>query len=232
VKSGRFGACLMAEPELVAECVAAMREATPLPVTVKHRIGIDRDDGYAALAGFVETVAQAGCDAFIVHARKAWLQGLSPKENREIPPLRPNRVYRLKQDFPTLQIIFNGGVQDLGQAAAHLRRVDGCMIGRAAYHDPWLLADADRLIFGDDRRPPSRRAVVLGMRPYIEQLLRDGGRLHHLTRHMLGLFQGLAGARHWRRHLSEQANRPDAGWDTLIEAMREIREPARPPLEA
>ncbi len=224
VRSGRFGACLMAEPGLVAECVSAMREACDRPVTVKHRIGIDRQDSYPALTHFVETVAGAGCRTFIVHARKAWLQGLSPKENREVPPLRHDVVHRLRRDFPDLEIVINGGINGLDEAVAQLRRVDGVMIGRAAYHDPWLLAQADRRVFGEPWQPESRKAVVLGMRDYVEQLVAGGGRLHHLTRHMLGLFQGRPGARAWRRHLSQRANRPDAGWHTLIEAMQAVRD--------
>ncbi|RMG35275.1 MAG: tRNA dihydrouridine(20/20a) synthase DusA, partial [Gammaproteobacteria bacterium] len=165
------------------------------------------------------------CKTFLVHARKAWLQGLSPRENREVPPLRYENVYRLKQDFPHLEIVINGGVTDLTQAGAHLQRVDGVMMGRAVYHQPWLLAEADRRIFGIEQAPASRRTVVLGMREFVERELARGIPLHRLTRHMLGLFQGLPGARHWRRHLSEQANHPGAGWHTLLEAMERVREP-------
>ena len=222
VQSGRFGACLMAEPALVAECVSAMRESTRRPVTVKHRIGIDERDSYDELSRFVETVADAGCRTFIVHARKAWLQGLSPKENREVPPLRHETIYRLKADFPELEIIINGGIPGLDEVVWHLEQVDGAMIGRAAYHDPWLLAAADRRIFGDSAGPSPPRAVVLEMQSYVEQELARGSRLHHITRHMLGLFQGVPGARAWRRHLSEQANRPGAGWQTLLDAMAHI----------
>ncbi len=224
VQSGRFGACLMADPPLVADCVAAMRAETDHPVTVKHRIGIDDMDDYDAMASFVAQVAAAGCQTFLVHARKAWLQGLSPKENRDIPPLQYENVYRLKREFPQLEIVINGGVADLAQAQANLQWVDGVMIGRAVYHHPWLLADADRLVFGQQQAPPSRKAVVLGMRDFIERELAKGVPLHRLTRHMLGLFQGLPGARRWRRHLSEQANRPGAGWHTLVEAMAAVRE--------
>ncbi len=226
VSSGRFGACLMAEPERVAECVAAMRQGFAGPVTVKHRIGIDDRDAYEDMACFVERVAAAGCTTFIVHARKAWLSGLSPRENREIPPLRHAEVHRLKRDFPGLEIVINGGIGSLDEAQTHLRAVDGVMIGRAVYHDPWLLADADRRVFGADLAPASRHAVVRGMRDFIEAELAAGTRLHHITRHMLGLFNGLPGARHWRRHLSEHANRADAGWHTVEQALAGVREPS------
>jgi tRNA-dihydrouridine synthase A len=223
VQSGRFGACLMAEPPLVAECVAAMAEATDRPVTVKHRIGIDDRDSYEELAGFVERVAAAGCKTFIVHARKAWLQGLSPKQNREIPPLSYATVYRLKTDFPQLEIVINGGIRSLDEAGEHLLHVDGAMIGREAYNNPWILADADRRIFGDPQGPADPRAVVLGMHRYTAHELALGTPLHHITRHMLGLFAGLPGARAWRRHLSEHANRPGADWQTLLDAMALVR---------
>jgi len=222
VQSGRFGACLMAEPALVAECVAAMREAVAVPVTVKHRIGIDRRDDYASLAGFVETVAGAGCKVFVVHARKAWLQGLSPKENREVPPLRYDVVHQLKADFPGLQFVINGGFKTLAQVEQQLAGLDGVMIGREAYQNPWLLADADTRIFGSDERPLTPRAVVEGLLPYVEAELARGARLHHVTRHILGLFQGRPGARAWRRHLSEHAHDPDAGLDVLTEALRRL----------
>jgi tRNA-dihydrouridine synthase A len=223
VQSGRFGACLMAEPSLVAECVAAMGEATDRPVTVKHRIGIDDRDSYEELAGFVERVAAAGCGTFIVHARKAWLQGLSPKENREIPPLSYDTVYRLKADFPRLQIVINGGICSLDEVSGHLAHVDGAMIGREAYNNPWVLAAADRRIFGDPRGPADPRAVVLRMHDYTARELALGTPLHHITRHMLGLFAGMPGARAWRRHLSEHANRPGADWQTLLDAMALVR---------
>jgi tRNA-dihydrouridine synthase A len=223
VQSGRFGACLMAEPSLVAECVAAMGEATDRPVTVKHRIGIDDRDSYEELAGFVERVAAAGCGTFIVHARKAWLQGLSPKENREIPPLSYDTVYRLKADFPRLQIVINGGICSLDEVSGHLAHVDGAMIGREAYNNPWVLAAADRRIFGDPRGPADPRAVVLRMHDYTARELPLGTPLHHITRHMLGLFAGMPGARAWRRHLSEHANRPGADWQTLLDAMALVR---------
>ena len=214
VQHGRFGACLMAEPGLVADCVKVMRDAVDLPVTVKHRIGIDERDSYDALCDFVGSVAEAGCDAFIVHARKAWLSGLSPRENRTVPPLRYDVVHRLKRDFPALPIVINGGIESLDAAAAQLARVDGVMIGRAAYHDPWLLAEADQRIFGAAPFRRSRCEVVEAMLVYIEAEAANGVPINHVTRHMLGLFHGVPGARAWRRTLSE-SNRPDidvAAW--------------------
>lgn len=205
VKSGAFGACLMAEPETVAACVRAMREAVSIPVTVKTRIGIDDSDSYAFLERFTRAVVDAGCEALTVHARKAWLQGLSPKENREIPPLDHERVYRLKRDWPGLEIIINGGIQSLDEVEGHLSRVDGCMLGRAPYRAPWLLATADRRLWGDGSGPASRQAVVEAYLPYVRARLAEGIRLHHVTRHMTGLFQGCPGARAWRRTLSEGA---------------------------
>ncbi len=224
VRSGRFGACLMAEPERVAECVAAMRSATSLPVTVKHRIGIDHQDDYRSLHRFVEKVARAGCRTFIVHARKAWLQGLSPKENREVPPLRPERVYRLKKDFPSLEIVLNGGILTLDQALAHLRRVDGVMVGRAAYHDPWLLAEVDRRLFGEDRHPGTPHQLVRALLPMVERERARGVPLKRISRHLLGLFRGRPGAKRWRRHLSRHAYLPGAGPEVLIEALSLVPE--------
>ena len=215
VQEGRFGACLMGAPALVARGVEAMRRATRLPVTVKCRIGIDDRDSYEDLRGFVATVAAAGCGTFIVHARKAWLQGLSPKENREIPPLRYPEVYRLKAEFPHLEIVLNGGVTSLEAAAGHLQHVDGVMIGRAAYQNPYLLAEADRRFFGADEPPPDRHEVVERLIPYVEAELAAGTRLAAITRHILGLFQGCPGARAWRRHLAENAHRPGAGVEVI-----------------
>ena len=219
VQSGRFGACLMAEPALVAECVGAMLEAVEIPVTVKHRLGIDHLDSYDRLAHFVDTLASAGCRTFIVHARKAWLEGLSPKENREVPPLHYERVYRLKQDFPELEIVINGGVLTLDEALLHLRQVDGVMIGRAAYHQPWLLAGADRLIFGTGEHPGDRHRVVERMLPLVERECARGVPLKRITRHMLGLFHGQPGAKRWRRYLSENAHLPGAGPEVLERAL-------------
>ena len=211
VSAGRFGACLMAEPELVRESIAAMIDAVDIPVTVKSRIGIDDQDSYAELARFVETVARSGCGTFIIHARKALLSGLSPKQNREVPPLNYDYVARIKADFPDLEIVLNGGVQSLDDAIAHFARVDGVMIGRAAYHDPWILHDADRRLFGADAGSESRHVVLEGMLPYIESKCLAGVPLSRITRHMLGLFNGMPGARAWRRYLSENARRKGAG---------------------
>jgi len=202
VQSGRFGACLMAEPALVGDCVAAMQAAVSLPVTVKCRIGIDRSDRDEDLFAFVETVAAAGCRQFTVHARKAWLDGLSPRENREIPPLRHDTVHRLKRLRPELEIVINGGITDLDQALAQLEHVDGVMIGRAAYHSPWLLAEADRLMFGQAAESPSRAAVLAAYVDYMQVQLAAGTPPSALTRPLLGLFQGQPGARAWRRDLS------------------------------
>ena len=211
VRSGRFGACLMAEPERVARCVQAMLGASRRPVTVKTRIGIDDRDRYEDLAGFVETIAAAGCRTVIVHARKAWLSGLSPKENREIPPLRYDVVYRLKGDFPALEIVINGGITSLDDAIAHGRRVDGSMMGREAYRNPFVLSDADRRVFSagsaEDATGPNRVEVAQRMVAYARREVERGARLHHVTRHMLGLFHATSGARGWRRHLSTRSAR-------------------------
>jgi len=226
VQNARFGACLMAEPALVADCVAAMRAATRLPVTVKHRIGIDARDSYEELAGFVETVAAAGCRSFAVHARKAWLQGLSPKQNREIPPLRYELVYRLKRDFPDLEIVINGGIPDLDAALAHLERVDGAMLGRAAYQDPWILAEADSRIFDATDPLQTREEAVAALLPYLSAQRAAGIPVKAVTRHILGLFNGLPGARAWRRHLSEAAVRPGAGPEVVEQALERLQEAA------
>ena len=222
VQNGRFGACLMGEAALVAECLAAMQAVVSIPVTVKTRIGIDDQDSYEFLRAFIDTVSAAGCDTFIVHARKAWLSGLSPKENREIPPLDYPRVYQLKQDYPQLTISLNGGVQTMADIQTHLQHVDGVMVGREAYQNPYLLAEVDRLLYDDDHVVPSRHQVVLDMVPYIEQELAKGNHLAHITRHMLGLFQGVPGARAWRRYLSENACRRDAGVPVLLEALAKV----------
>jgi len=211
VSAGRFGACLMAEPGLVADCVAAMAEAVDIPVTVKSRTGIDDRDSYDELAAFVETVAARGCRTFTIHARKAWLSGLSPKQNREVPPLRHDIVHQIKADFPYLEIVLNGGVASLDEAISHMSVLDGVMIGRAAYNDPWILRDADARIFGGDPGPQSRHDVVDSLMPYVEAQCTSGVPLQHITRHMIGLFNGLPGARAWRRHLSENAHRKVAG---------------------
>ena len=222
VQNGRFGACLMAEPETVAACVAAMKAAVNVPVTVKTRIGIDHRDSYEELLAFTQAVVDADCDALIVHARKAWLQGLSPRENRDVPPLRYDVVLRLKQDFPALPMIINGGIKTLAQAAGFLDRLDGAMIGRAAYQTPWLLADADRIIFNDPAPPPTPHEILDAFVPYVERQLAEGVPLASITRHILGLFHGQPGARRWRRVLSEQAHRPGAGIEVLHEAAAQV----------
>jgi len=228
VQKGRFGACLMAEPQTVAAGVKAMIAATSLPVTVKSRIGVDEMEDYADLKRFIEIVADAGCRSFIVHARKAWLKGLSPKENREIPPLRYELVYRLKQELPELTIVLNGGVTTLDQAAAHLAHVDGVMIGRAAYQEPYMLAEADRRFFGATAPVPSRRDVLEAFIPYVERELAEGTPLAHMTRHILGLYNGLPGARAFRRYLSENAHRPGADASLILEAAEKVRLPVSP----
>ena len=221
VRAGRFGACLMAEPERVAECVAAMQSVVSIPVTIKTRIGIDHQDSYEALAAFVGRVAGHGCDTFIVHARKAWLAGLSPKQNRDLPPLRYDIVRQLKQDFPHLTIVLNGGVTSLEQARQHLARLDGVMIGREAYHNPYMLADADRWLVGDDRAAPTRREIVEAYLPYAARELERGARLARLTRHLTGLYLGRAGARAWRRTVSELSSIDGATERNLLGAVPE-----------
>ncbi|HZT48180.1 MAG TPA: tRNA dihydrouridine(20/20a) synthase DusA [Hyphomicrobiaceae bacterium] len=220
VQEGRFGACLMAEPDLVARAVAAMRARVAVPVTVKCRIGIDDQDSEADLERFIAAVADAGCRTFIVHARKAWLQGLSARENRELPPLEYARVHRLKAAHPELEVVINGGIASLAEAEAHLAHVDGVALGRAAYHDPYLLAEVDRRLFGDSAPAPSRRAVLEALIRYAERHLRQGGRLNNIARHILGLYHGRPRARAFRRHLSEHAPRDGAGIEVLHEALR------------
>ena len=226
VQSGRFGACLMAEPDLVAQCVAAMRDAVNLPVTVKCRIGIDDQDSEEALDRFVDTVARAGCETFIVHARKAWMQGLSPRENREVPPLDYDRVYRLKSRRNDLNIIINGGIMSLDEAETHLEQVDGVMLGRAAYQNPWVLADVDECFHGAPVSALTREDAVNQLIPYVERQLARGLRLNQITRHIIGLYQSVPGARAWRRYLSEHAHLPGAGIEVIegaLDAMRRYR---------
>ncbi len=220
VQSGRFGACLMAEPALVGTCVAAMAASSGLPVTVKCRIGIDDQDTEESLDRFIDEVARAGCASFIVHARKAWLKGLSPKENRDVPPLDYERVYRLKKRRPDLEIILNGGIESFAAAKAELDHVDGVMLGRAAYADPYLLAGVDGEVFGAEREVPSRLDVLDAFRPYVEDQLRRGVRLNAMTRHILGLFHGRPRARAFRRHLAENAHLDGAGIEVLDSARR------------
>lgn len=229
VQSGMFGACLMAHPALVADCVKAMRESCDIPVTVKHRIGIDNMESYAQLTDFMAPIAEAGCDTFIVHARKAWLQGLSPKENREVPPLNYSWVYQLKKDYPELTIVINGGIDSLEKGQAHLEHVDGVMIGREAYQNPWMLAEVDSSIFGIDKTPISRDDVMAGLLPYVENHLSNGGKLNHITRHILGLFQGVPGAKKFRRHLSENAYKKEAGIEVLSQAYKLVSDTYRQP---
>jgi tRNA-dihydrouridine synthase A len=222
VQQGHFGACLMATPQRVAACVLAMKEATPLPITVKHRIGIDDRDRYEDLAEFVHIVAAAGCDRFSVHARKAWLTGLDPKQNRTVPPLRYGDVYRLKQEFPELDIEINGGILTLDQAADHLQHVDAVMIGRAAYDNPYLFAESDRRFFGSVNPPPTRPEVVNALLPYFDRCLRQGIKLHTLIRPILQLFAGQPGSRRWKRHLTENSSKPGAGLAVVTQALEEV----------
>lgn len=222
VQSGRFGACLMAEPELVARCVAAMREAVTIPVTVKSRIAIDEMEEWPTLDRFVRIVSGSGCAHFIVHARKAWLKGLSPRENRDVPPLRHDLVHLLKAERPDLEIVINGGIRTLDEAASHLAHVDGVMIGRAAYETPEILAGADARIFGTGTAAVDPHDAVEPMLAYVEERVSRGTPLAAITRHMLGLFQGRPGARAWRRHLSEHAHRPGAGPEVLAAAAAKV----------
>jgi tRNA-dihydrouridine synthase A len=220
VQNGRFGACLMLEPGLVAECVSAMKRTASIPVTVKSRIGVDDRDSYEELANFVVKVANAGCRTFIIHARKAWLSGLSPKQNREIPPLNYGVVKQLKIDFPQLEIIVNGGIVSLDQTESLLKKVDGVMVGREAYHNPYIiLAEVDKRIFNVSGSPRSRHEIMELLLPYIEEQLQKGVRLNSITRHVLGLFHGQFGARAWRRHLSENATSPNADINVVREAL-------------
>ena len=230
VQDGRFGACLMREPALVGACVAAMKAAVSVPVTVKCRLGVDDQETGPALDDMAAAVFAAGGDALVVHARKAWLQGLSPKENRDIPPLDYPRVYALKQAWPDKPIAINGGVTDVAQAKAHLAHVDGAMLGRAAYQDPAILLDVDRELFGEEGPAADAFAAIAGYEPYIAARLAEGVRLHTMTRHMLGLFNGRPGARAYRRHLATAGTRPDANLATLREAVALVSR--EQPLEA
>ncbi|MGY6661626.1 MAG: tRNA dihydrouridine(20/20a) synthase DusA [Glycocaulis sp.] len=224
VQSGTFGACLMREPQLVADCLAAMREAVSVPVTVKHRLGVDEQDPEETLFSFVETVAQSGVTSFSVHARKAWLKGLSPKENRDIPPLDYDIVRRLKATHPELEIILNGGLENLEHAHAEMAGLDGVMLGRAAYHTPFILSAVDSVFFGEADPHDDPFAVVEAYRPYVESQLARGARLHAITRHMLGLFAGMPGARRWRQILSTDANKDGADWHVVERALVAVRE--------
>ena len=220
VQNGRFGACLMAEPDLVAECVAAMSQVVAIPVTIKSRIGIDERDSYEELVYFIDTIAKAGCKTFIVHARKAWLSGLSPKQNRDIPPLRYDLVYQLKKDFPQLEIIINGGVTSLDQAEELLKNVDGVMMGREAYQNPYILSEVDKRFYNENRTPSSRHDIVQLLIPYVQDQLKAEGRLNSVSRHILGLFHGEPGARGWRRYISENVSQPGANENVILEALK------------
>jgi tRNA-dihydrouridine synthase A len=230
VQDGRFGACLMAEPDLVARCVAAMKQAVAIPVTVKCRIGIDDQDPEVALDTLARAVIASGCDALIVHARKAWLKGLSPKENRDIPPLDYDRVYRLKRALPNVPVIINGGIRSIDEAKAHLAHVDGVMLGRAAYQEPWRLLAVDPEIFGEAAQHERMQDALVAMMSSIERQLARGTRLHAFTRHFVGAFHAVPGARAFRRHLAEQGVKPGAGLEVLREAIALVG--ARAPAEA
>ena len=227
VQEGRFGACLMAEPALVGECVAAMKATVGVPVTVKCRIGIDDQDPEEALDAMARSVVAARADALIVHARKAWLDGLSPRENRDVPPLDYERVYRLKRSFPALTVVLNGGIATIAEAAALIGRVDGVMMGRAAYREPWRLLDVDRELFSQERPAASVRAVADALIPYIERETAAGVRLQAIARHVLGLFHAVPGARAFRRHLAEEAVKPGAGAETFRAALAKIMDGGR-----
>ena len=232
VKDGRFGACLMAEPALVAEGVAAMKRAVRVPVTVKCRIGIDDQNPEMALDVLARGVVAAGADALIVHARKAWLNGLSPKENRDIPPLDYDRVYRLKAALPDVPVIINGGIGSIAEARQHLDHVDGVMLGRAAYQEPWRLLDVDPELFGEAARCATMKDVFEAMLPYIEAQLAQGTKLHAMTRHLVGAFHGVPGARAFRRHLAEKGVKPGAGANVLCEAIALVEDRAVEPVAA
>ena len=220
VQNGRIGACLMAEPGTVAAAVTAMKSVVDIPVTVKHRIGINGRESYEELIDFVGCVAEAGCETFIVHARIAILEGLSPKQNRDVPPLKPDWVYQLKQDFPDLEITINGGIKSFDEIGSHMMKLDGVMVGREAYQNPYMLAEVDSRLYGSDEPLIKRRQVIENMVPYIESQLAQGTYLSHITRHMLGLYQGVPGARRFRRHISENAHKDGAGVDVLIDAAK------------
>ena len=229
VQNNLIGACLMAHPDKVAAGVRAMREAVSIPVTVKCRIGIDDQDEDADLERFIDQVADAGCDTFIVHARKAWLQGLSPKQNRDVPPLNYPRVQRLKATHPELHIGINGGLKTLEDCRGQLQHVDSVMVGREAYQNPWLLAEVDAAFYGEHGPAVSRHAAARALRPYIAKRLEEGARLNHVTRHLLGLFQGCPGGRRFRRHLSEHAHRDGAGLAVFDDALGLVPESPREP---
>lgn len=212
----------MAEPELVANCVAAMQDATPIPVTVKTRLGIDDMDSYEELCQFIETVKKTGCHTFILHARKAWLKGLSPKQNRDIPPLQYDRVYQIKQDYPQLEILINGGITTLDEVATHITKTDGVMIGREAYQNPYLLAEVDQRFYSSTESIPDRLDIIRSFIEYADRKIAEGKHVKNFTRHILGLFQGQPGAKKWRRHLSENAHLPDANTQVIKDALNSM----------
>ncbi|WP_281261735.1 tRNA dihydrouridine(20/20a) synthase DusA [Aphanothece hegewaldii] len=222
VQNGHFGACLMAQPETVARCIEAMQKAVMIPVTVKHRIGIDERDRYEDMLNFIKIVSDAGCRRFTVHARKAWLKGLSPKENRTIPPLRYDDVYRLKAEYPHLLIEINGGITTLEQVQQHLQKVDAVMIGRAAYDNPYLFATVDQDIYGENTIPPTRHEVIENMLPYLEFWLGKGLKLNSISRHLLQVFVGQSGTKAWKRHISDNAHLEHAGVEVITEALAKI----------
>ena len=224
VQNGRFGACLMADPQLVAECVNEMQAAANIPVTVKSRIGIDDLDSYEFLHNFIEVVAQADCQHFIIHARKAWLSGLSPKQNREVPPLDYGRVYQIKKDFPELEISINGGIKTFEECNEHLKHIDGVMIGREIYQNPYMLTQADNAIYLQNNPILTRLEIVEKMSPYIDDYVVNGGRAWHVLRHMLGLCNGLPGARGFRRYLSENSSQEGADSKLLLEAFNRVQQ--------
>ncbi len=224
VQNGAFGACLMAEAELVAENVAAMREAVDIPVTVKNRIAIDDMPEYETLYHFLQTVSEAGCKTFIIHARKAWLKGLSPKQNRDVPPLNYQLVYQMKQEFPHLEIILNGGIKTLAECEQHLAKVDGVMLGREVYHNPFILREVDKKIYGDDTQKQQTELEVLQLyMQYMQKELAKGVYLKHLSRHLLGFFNGQPGAKAWRRYISENAYKPGADINVIKKALGFIK---------
>lgn len=224
VQNNMIGACLMAEPALVADCMSAMQNAVKIPVTIKHRIGIDNMEDYEGMVNFVRTVASTGCKTFIVHARKAWLKGLSPKENREVPPLQYDKVVRLKQEHPELEIIINGGITSIEQSLKLLEDVDGVMLGREIYQNPYLLAEVDQRIYGVDKPVVSREEVMEGFIAYATEQVAKGVRINYMTRHILGLYQGLPGSRKFRRVISEQAYKPNAGLEVIKAALGVLNE--------
>lgn len=222
VQSGAFGACLMAKPDLVAECIAAMVDSVDIPISIKTRIGIDHEDHYEQLQDLVEAVSQTGCQYFTIHARKAWLEGLSPKQNRDVPPLRYDFVYQLKKDFPALHISINGGIKTIDEMHRHLESVDGVMIGREAYHNTYLMADVDQAFYGSKEKKPTRKEIINAYADYVEQEMTKGVPLIHLTRHVLGLMHSCNGAKHFRRVLSENAWKKENGAELIVRAAQEV----------